>query len=574
MLDPRRGERVGTSRPRRSALKRAIALAWAASVDAITVAVSPTEPPSGFSSTADHDLVQRRLSTTFGLFGLILLGVLVLGTIANLVFVPELAVAVDVPRGAYVGSIVVLLGAWRICRGPRLPWRLLAFVDGATLFAVVALLSATAAYAPAQLRTEHIAGSLFALIVPLRAALVPTPPVWTVFVSSIAAIPLPITAYVTGIAGETTGAFPRALGIVLVVCWCVAATVAGAAISRVVYGLRVQVKSAMQLGDYTLEQKIGEGAMGVVYRARHAMLRRPTALKLLATSRSDSVAAKRFEREVQQTSRLTHPNTIAIYDYGHTRDGIFYYAMEYLDGMTLSQVCDESGPQPAGRVIHILSQAARALDEAHSIGLIHRDVKPANIFLCVRGGLYDFVKVLDFGLVKEVAARETSASELNMIAGTPLYMAPETIARPEEVDLHVDIYALGAVGYFLLTGEPPFKGKSTIEVYHAHLYEQPQSPSDRLGKVVPAELEKLVTACLAKSPRDRPKSAGELADLLDVMQAAHPWSKADAKAWWQSCRVPPKAESQAVIGDPDLTDALGATAEPGTALAIRPRSSP
>jgi serine/threonine-protein kinase len=394
-----------------------------------------------------------------------------------------------------------------------------------------------------------------------------------VLVSGVAATPLPVTAYVTGIAGETSGAFPRALGIVLVVCWCVAATVAAATISRLVYGLRVQIKSAMQFGHYTLEQKIGEGGMGVVYRARHAMLRRPTALKLLASSRADSIATKRFEREVQQTSRLTHPNTVAVYDYGRTLDGVFYYAMEHLDGLTLAQVCEQNGPQSAARVIHILAQAARALDEAHSIGLIHRDVKPSNIFLCVRGGLYDFVKVLDFGLVKEVAERDTSVSAPNTIAGTPLYMAPETIAHPDEVDLHVDIYGLGAVGYFLLTGQPPFTGKSAVEIYHGHLYERPPSPSERLGKPVPAEIEDLVMECLAKSPRDRPSTAGELADLLDAMQAAHPWSKANAKAWWQSCRMPPKAETHAVIGDPNLTDGLGATAEPGTALAIRRRSS-
>jgi serine/threonine protein kinase len=171
------------------------------------------------------------------------------------------------------------------------------------------------------------------------------------------------------------------------------------------------------------------------------------------------------------------------------------------------------------------------------------------------------VKVLDFGLVKEVSSRETSLSEPNTVAGTPLYMAPETIAHPEVVDLHVDIYALGAVGYFLLTGEPPFVGKSTVDVYHGHVYENAATPSERLGRPVPVDLESLVMACLAKSPADRPANAGALADTLAGLQLAHPWKKTEARAWWQA-----RSSGKAVIGDPHVTDGLGTTA-----LTVEPR---
>jgi serine/threonine-protein kinase len=255
-------------------------------------------------------------------------------------------------------------------------------------------------------------------------------------------------------------------------------------------------------------------------------------VKLLAASGADSVSSKRFEREVQLTSRLTHPNTIAIYDYGHTNDGVFYYAMELLDGLTLAQLIGKGGPLPAGRVIFILSQAARALAEAHSVGLIHRDVKPANIFLCVRGGMHDFVKVLDFGLVKEVDAPDTALSAPNMIAGTPLYLAPETIAHPDQIDGRSDIYALGAVAYFLLTGDPPFTGTSAMEIFSGHLFQQPPSPSERLGQQVPHDLEALVMKCLAKSASDRPASTSDLADALALLQASHAWGENEAKAWW------------------------------------------
>src|SRR6185503_3012449 len=211
-----------------------------------------------------------------------------------------------------------------------------------------------------------------------------------------------------------------------------------------------EVRDARRLGRYTLLEKIGEGGMGAVYSVRHAMLRRPTAMKLLPPQKFGAQNVARFEREVQLTARLTHPNTIRIFDYGRTPDGIFYYAMEYLDGANLAEVIAEGGPMPAGRVIHILDQVAGALTEAHGIGLIHRDVKPANIILTEQGGVPDVAKILDFGLVKEMG--ETGADPLthaDTLTGTPMYMSPEAIAAPDQVDARADLYALGAVGYYL-----------------------------------------------------------------------------------------------------------------------------
>ncbi|HEY6881919.1 MAG TPA: serine/threonine-protein kinase, partial [Polyangiales bacterium] len=219
--------------------------------------------------------------------------------------------------------------------------------------------------------------------------------------------------------------------------------------SHTIFGLRERAREAMQLGQYTLLEKIGAGGMGVVYKARHATLRRPTAIKLLPAEKAGSHNLARFEREVQLTSTLTHPNTVAIFDYGRSANGILYYAMEYLDGLDLESLVALTGPMPDGRVVHVLAQVASALAEAHEAGIMHRDIKPQNILLCTRGGMHDFAKVVDFGLVKELGTPGTASLSLaGTVVGTPLYMCPEAIVRPSELDARGDLYALGAVGYF------------------------------------------------------------------------------------------------------------------------------
>jgi tRNA A-37 threonylcarbamoyl transferase component Bud32 len=309
--------------------------------------------------------------------------------------------------------------------------------------------------------------------------------------------------------------------------------------TRVIRRLRRQVRAAQQLGQYTLLEKLGEGAVGVVYKARHAMMRRPTAIKLLADESRIPQRLARFEREVQLTSELTHPNTIAIYDYGRTPEGVFYYAMEYVEGLTLEQLVELSGPVPAARMAHLLRQACGALAEAHAVGLIHRDIKPANLMIGKRGGIADFLKVMDFGLVKDIGVgpdgeRPAAITESATIAvvGTPLYLAPEAIARPSEVDGRADLYALGAVAYYLLVGAPVFGGQTVVEVCSQHLHATPVPPSERAAQAIPAALEAVILRCLQKRPADRYASAEELAAAL--AGAAGSWTDADAWAWWKA----------------------------------------
>lgn len=304
-----------------------------------------------------------------------------------------------------------------------------------------------------------------------------------------------------------------------------------AAVVRSAVRLRCQVEAARRLGQYTLVEKLGQGGMGTVYRARHSMLARPTAIKLLDPERTDPATLARFESEVRLTSSLSHPNTIVVYDYGHSPEGVFYYSMEYIDGISLQTLVDADGAQPAGRVVPLLLQISSALAEAHGVGLVHRDVKPANIMLCNRGGIPDFVKVLDFGLVKDLIHGDSKLSQSTTFVGTPLYLAPELVANRTHIDARADLYAVGAVGYFLLTGTPVFTGKTTVEVCAKHLSLAPESPSTRLGQPIPADLEALILDCLQKDPARRPASAAELVERLRKLDVV-PWETAHALAWW------------------------------------------
>jgi serine/threonine-protein kinase len=262
------------------------------------------------------------------------------------------------------------------------------------------------------------------------------------------------------------------------------------------------------------------------------MLRRPTAIKLLDPARTNAATLARFESEVQLTSALSHPNTVVIYDFGHTPSGVFYYAMEYIDGITLQAMVEADGPQPPARVVHLLVQICSALAEAHAIGLVHRDVKPSNVMLCNRGGIADFVKVLDFGLAKDLGGRrDPRLSQSTTLLGTPLYVAPELVVNQASIDGRVDLYAVGAEAYFLLTGTPVFTGGTTFEVCAKHLSMPPEPPSQRLGRALPPALEALVLACLAKSPDGRPASAEALAEELRKL-AVGTWGLGQARAWW------------------------------------------
>jgi CHASE1-domain containing sensor protein len=310
---------------------------------------------------------------------------------------------------------------------------------------------------------------------------------------------------------------------------------------RTIARLRRQVE---KVGPYRLVARLGQGAMGVVWEARHALLRRPTAVKLLAPGTEGERALARFEREVQLTAGLTHPSTIAIYDYGRTANGIFYYAMELLRGINLTQLVAFDGPLPPGRVVHLLRQACGALSEAHAAGLIHRDIKPANIMICLYGGMPDFLKLLDFGLVKDISAVErdqeaqapgdsdAALSQDGSLLGTPLYMAPEGMSDPSGVDARADLFALGAVGYFLLTGRTPFPGQTALEVFALERQGSPPSLAAARYPVPPA-LGELIRRCLSFRREDRPESAEALDGLLEACAVTPPWTTADARAWWR-----------------------------------------
>ncbi len=296
-----------------------------------------------------------------------------------------------------------------------------------------------------------------------------------------------------------------------------------------------EARVGRQLGQYTLQRRIGEGAMGSVYRARHALLRRPTAVKLLRADRNSPQALRRFKREVQATSQLVHPNTITIYDYGSTPDGTFYYVMEYLRGLTLDAVVARFGPLHENRVAHVLRQVCGSLAEAHEAGLIHRDIKPQNIMLCHRGGVPDMVKVLDFGLVKESDDAAPQLTRDGASVGTPLYMAPEVASQSGVIDARADIYSLGVVAYYLLTGEQPFVGTNAREVMRRHIEERPVPPSEKLGRPINDVLESVVLRCLAKLPGSRPQSARELESMLSdvIVPSLDPWTEIEADAWWR-----------------------------------------
>ena len=301
--------------------------------------------------------------------------------------------------------------------------------------------------------------------------------------------------------------------------------------------LRRKARNVKQVGQYSLGRLLGEGGMGQVFLAQHALLKRPTAVKLLHPDQMNDETHARFEREVQLASQLSHPNTIEIYDYGHTPEGVFYYAMEYLTGINLDDLIRREGPIPAARVAHILAATCRSLREAHAQGLVHRDIKPQNIMLCQRGGESDVVKVLDFGLVKPVSSMEATKITKTMgVIGTPLYMAPERLRDPESNDPKSDIYSLGAVGFNLLTGHDIYHDVSDVDVYYHVINTVPPRASDYIADLPPA-LDQLIADCLAKDPNERPASVVAMLEILAVLPGE--WTDSEANAWWENSRTSP-----------------------------------
>jgi serine/threonine-protein kinase len=317
--------------------------------------------------------------------------------------------------------------------------------------------------------------------------------------------------------------------------------VAASVIAHVVTRLGQQVANARELGSYQLGELLGRGGMGEVYRATHRLLARPAAIKLVrpemigaGTTEEARMALLRFRREAEVVARLRSPHTVALFDFGITEDRTFYLVMELLDGLDLESLVQQEGPLPPPRAVHVLRQVCESLEEAHAIGLVHRDIKPANIHLGRVGLRHDFVKVLDFGIVKSVAesdVTQTQPTTEGLALGTPGYMAPE-MALGAPIDGRADIYALGCVAYYLLTGRPVFAGSKGLQILVKRLTEDPPPLSSASASAIPPALERAVMECLARDPADRP-TAGELSRSLSAVRL-NAWTNEDAARWWQS----------------------------------------
>ncbi len=376
-------------------------------------------------------------------------------------------------------------------------------------------------------------------VVLMFAALVPAPP-WKMLVAGLIAVSMDPIGMVIGRAGGLYefGAWTNALIMHYPSYLLLGAAVV---ISHVVSRLGQQVSREREMGSYRLGELLGRGGMGEVYRATHHMLARPAAIKLirpevLAERSGDSagLAVTRFRREAEAAANLRSPHTVELYDFGVTDDGTLYFVMELLQGLDLETLVQREGPLPAKRVIHILRQVCESLEEAHANGLVHRDIKPANIHVGRLGLQQDFAKVLDFGLVKSVGGLtgdDSMGTAAGLTPGTPAYMAPE-IAMGGQVDGRADLYALGCVAYYLLTGHLVFEGSASFQVIAKHIQEAPVPPSQRTELEIDPELERLVLSCLAKRPEDRPQSAAELERELGMIET-EPWSQEEAQRWWR-----------------------------------------
>jgi len=374
--------------------------------------------------------------------------------------------------------------------------------------------------------------STVSIIIVVFAALIPGPPHRTLIVSLVAAAMDPLALALNVWRGNPA---PPLIQFIAISFTPFPAAAVATIISRVVYGLSSSVSRAREMGSYRLVERLGEGGMGEVWRAEHRFLARPAAIKLIRADALDDVAVKRFEREAQSTAALRSPHTVQLYDYGVTDDGTFYYVMELLDGLDLDHLVETHGPMPTERAVHVLLQICASLDEAHHRGLIHRDIKPANIYLCRLGREDDFVKVLDFGLVKPKSdAGSLAVTAQGTFAGTPAFIAPEVVVSESEVDARADIYSLGCVAYWLLTGKFIFDTTSGVKMVFEHVHSRPPPPSSRTDRKIPEELERIVLQCLEKDPADRPASCETLRARLARVALDEPWTDERARAWWSA----------------------------------------
>jgi hypothetical protein len=411
------------------------------------------------------------------------------------------------------------------------------------VFEVVSSYAIAAAEFAEPSQIEHHRGYLglswVAVWVMLFTIVVPTSPRRALVTALASVSGVPVVIGIVTMSGATSEQIPGLqffFGLVFPYLLVVAMAYVGA---RAVHQLGSEIKRARELGSYQLEEKLGEGGMGEVWRARHRMLARPAAIKLIRAGLAvdtSSDAVQRFAREAQVIAQLRSPHTVTLFDFGTADDGAFYYAMELLDGLDTDSLVTRFGPLPPERVMHLWRQVCHSLSEAHSYGLVHRDVKPANVFLCKYGEEFDFVKVLDFGIVGTVRdAADTGPLETqeNVLHGTPAFMAPEQ-ALGQEVDARTDIYATGCLAYWWLTGKSVFSSETPMGMLVQHAQANPTAPSARSAQPIPKSLDQLVLACLAKDPAKRPQSIAALSTTLAAMEVANAWTPDRARAWWAS----------------------------------------
>jgi serine/threonine-protein kinase len=537
---------------------------------------SPTRPAQsgtgpvlerGLDTSNGLDFVRERLAlvgktlflVSFG-FYLFLLASMILFGGATFVAVVKAPVAFGHLAASWTMGLL-----WLVTSRARLSRQSLGALDAVGLVVACGFLSIMALNDEGQLLQV-----LLALIVTvmLRAILVPSRPGRTMVLSALAFLPTVVvciarhdpTAFLPGFSAD----YQKQYMTLNTVLWGILGTTLATITSRVTYGLRRQVAEANELGQYVLEEKIGGGGMGEVWRARHRLLIRPAAIKLIRPQMSGDpdLLLRRFEREARATAALRSPHTVQLYDFGATEDGRLYYVMELLDGLDLDTLVRQYGPLPPERVVHILRQVCSSLQDAHANGLVHRDIKPANVVVSRAGTTFDFAKVLDFGLVKLEAAGQRSLPRADErggsgaagqstvsgdggshagggIAGTPAFIAPEVVLGRAETDHRVDLYALGCVGYWLLTGKLVFEGSSVVEVMFHHAHTPPPRPSTRSELPIPAPLEDLIMECLEKDPARRPASAEAVSTRLDAVSLESAWTVERAERWWAMHRPLP-----------------------------------
>jgi eukaryotic-like serine/threonine-protein kinase len=456
------------------------------------------------------------------------------------------------PVASIIGGLVV---AWLVSR-PGLPTRAKMFAGLA--FGILGSYGIAAGefhdiVSPVMYRDGPggLGLSWVAVWVLLGAVVVPSPPRVTLLVSALSLTAVPV---MYSLGGNMPVAFEYFfLGLVFPYIVVLLMAYVG---SRVVYNLGAAVREARELGSYRLVQRLGQGGMGEVWRAQHRMLARPAAIKLIrpevlggGDGGNRPLLLRRFEREAQATALMRSAHTMELYDFGVAEDGTFYYVMELLDGFDLDELIERFGPVPPERAVHFIRQMCSSLAEAHEAGLIHRDVKPANIYACRYGREVDFIKVLDFGLVKHGRSLEGADAKLTAAdmsaGGTPAFISPEQALGDKDVDGRSDLYSVGCVAYWLLTGTTPFRGSTPMETIVMHVHQAPEPASVRSGLPIPADLEAVVMSCLAKDPGDRPQTADELAARLASVRLEQEWTLERARAWWDVHRpagdLPPVA---------------------------------